>query len=96
MNELETQMYQDFEPIFQDMAKEMAKHHPENGDSWKTCEPDWLAYLARKSMREFIADEALENPSHVVDILNFCAMFWSRLNGELGSQESQQLRMEKQ
>ena len=82
-NKLETE----FQPFFNEMVNELIRHYPENGDSWKTCDIDWLAYLARSSMRKFIDDVEGKNPSHVVDVANFCAFYYIRyydsLNGSV-------------
>jgi len=59
--------------------EEMKRHYPQNGDSWKTCDIEWLSYLTRQSMREFIDDVDMENPSHLLDVANFCAMLWTRI-----------------
>ena len=61
------------------MKNEYLKHYPNQGDSWKTCEVEWLNTLASRSMLEFFEDKNLENPDHLLDVANFCAFLWLRL-----------------
>lgn len=58
------------------MKNEYMKHYPKQGDSWKTCEIDWLNKLLVKSMKEY--SQGLENVDHLLDIANFCAFLWIR------------------
>jgi len=63
--------------------EEYMKHYLKQGDSWKTCEVQWLVNLAERAMVEFFDDTdngIIENPSHLLDIANFCAFLYLRLS----------------
>ena len=60
--------------------EEMKRHYPENGDSWKTCDIGHLERCLLKSMSCMTHEYIQYNPSHLLDIANFCAMVWTRIN----------------
>jgi len=77
VEKLETEFY----PFFTGMIEELLHHYPENGDSWMTCDIDWLVQLTESAMLRFFDDTdngILDNPSHLLDIANFCAFLYLR------------------
>ncbi len=61
------------------MESEYMRHYPKQGDSWKTASISHLNNLLLKSMNEALANGVLGNPDHLLDIANFSAFLWMRL-----------------
>jgi len=68
----------EFQPFFNEMINELIRHYPENGDSWKTCDRVHLERLLLKSMSCMTHEYIEYNPSHLLDIANFCAFCYLR------------------
>ena len=76
--ELTEKLEGEFQPFFNEMVNELIRHYPDNGDSWKTCDIGHLERLLLNSM-DCMTHEYLEfNPSHLLDIANFCAFYYLR------------------
>jgi len=68
-------MNDSFIPFFEAMEAEYERHHPEKGDSWKTCD---RAYLENEVVRLSQVFVRTHDPSELIDIANMCAMAWTR------------------
>ena len=71
----------DLNEFIEAQKKEYLRHYPQNGDSWKTCDIDWLEELATKAIWEIVTPENIlyeTNPDHLLDIANFLAFIWIR------------------
>jgi len=87
---VEPDYFHDFEPFFIEMAKELTRHHPVYGDSWKSW--DFVYYGKGKDEYAVPMEEHLDNllekafeeyqtepePTQLVDIANICAMRYLR------------------
>jgi hypothetical protein len=75
---LREKLAKDFQPFFDEMIDEMVRHHPENGESWKTSTMRWLKLLLGKSMDDWFLKP--DNIDHLADVGNFCAMVYMKHN----------------
>ena len=75
----------DIGEFWEAQKKEYMRHYPKNGDSWKTCDLQWLIDLTERAMLAFFDDtdnDVVDNPEHLIDIANFCAFLWYRTSQE--------------
>lgn len=82
----ESKVAADLLPFFEAMIKEVTRHYPKQGDSWKTCDIKWLETLAVKSIEQIYHSGGIftgklkykNNPDHLIDIADFLAFIWIR------------------
>jgi len=76
----------EFEFFYSKMIDEMKYHRASKRDSWRTMPLEKLEDLALKAFCEVLTPEKLcyeTNPDQLIDIANYCAMLWLRLNQEV-------------
>ena len=64
----------DFKEFDSAMDAEYMRHFPEKGDSWKTCEVEYL-WSELHRITQYIP---VNNVSHLLDIASVCRMIWTR------------------
>ena len=79
----ESKVAHDMLPFFEAMIKEMARHYPEKGDSWKTL--PW-SYLMDKLCVQIEDMQNRSDEDFYANIGNYGAMLW--LNDKAGRFES--------
>ena len=60
----------------EEMEKIMKEHDSKKGDSWKTCDIDFLVDKLGTEIKEWIDSAKHEE---LVDISNICMMLWNRI-----------------
>ena len=74
----------EFMPFIEAMREEYLRHYPEKGDSWKTCDIQYLwKVLDRATQRQ---DYRVNSIDHLIDIANICAMLWLRTSEKTGEE----------
>ena len=76
----------DLLPFFEAVVKEVAKHRPEKGDSWKTMDQDKLEVILVGAWNDLWFDEP-NLANQLVDVGGLCAMLFSRVCAELRRDE---------
>ena len=71
----------DLDEFTEAMKQEYLRHYPNQGDSWKKCDIEWLEKCATNAIWEIVTPEYIlfeTNPDHLLDIANFLAFIWIR------------------
>jgi len=84
LEKLTDKLEHEFQPFFNEMVNELIRHYPKNGDSWKTCDIRHLEMMLLKSMSCMTHEYIEYNPSHLLDIANFCAFCYLRHYNSFG------------
>jgi len=95
---LERELDNEFGFFYGKMIDEMNRHVASKGDSWRTMPLEKLEDLAVKAIWEVLTPENLcyeTNPDQLIDIANYCAMLWLRLNQEADKNEISKHKLEK-
>ena len=72
-------MREDLEEFVEEMEKVLSKHDKEKGDSWKTCDKEFLENKLKEEFREWKNTAVpLNKGVEVIDIANICMMLWHR------------------
>jgi len=59
----------------EEMESVLKAHDEDRGDSWKTCDIDFLQTRLEDEVQEY---KQFEDFSELLDIANFCMMLWWR------------------
>ena len=70
----ESKAAHDLLPFFEAMIKEVARHVPEKGDSWKKMDLYYLELILSKQVSSWYDENKTDDREGLIDLANLCAM----------------------